>query len=61
MQGGSVTPVVALSVLGLLLGGSPHVISWGWFQITLANLVVIVLMIATFVAAMLVPFPKAKE
>lgn len=55
------TPVVALSVLGLLLGGSPHVISWGWFQITLANLVVIVLMIATFVAAMLVPFPKAKE
>lgn len=32
-------------------------IHWGWFQISVANLVVIILMIVTFVIALLVPFP----
>ena len=48
-------------VLGLLLNGRPYVISWGWFQITLANLVVILLMIAVFALAVLAPFPRGKQ
>ncbi len=48
-------------LLGLLLDGSPYVISWGWFQITLANLIVVVLMVITFVLALLLPFPKDRS
>jgi hypothetical protein len=48
----------AAAVLAVLLNGSPRVISWGWVQITLANLVVVILMVAVFVAALLLPFPK---
>ena len=32
-------------------------IHWGWFQISVANLLVICLMILTFVVALFVPFP----
>jgi hypothetical protein len=48
-------------ILGVLLNGSPHVVSWGWFQITLANLIVIVLMVAVFVAALVLPFPGGRK
>jgi hypothetical protein len=46
------------ALLGVLLDGTPDVISWGWFQITVANLIVIVLMVITFVLALVLPFPK---
>lgn len=38
-----------------------HYISWGWFQISLSNLIVIVLMTVTFVAALLLPFPGRRR
>jgi hypothetical protein len=53
-------------VLGALLGalvnlnGSGHYLQWGFIQISLANLVVIALMVIVFVLAILVPFPKRK-
>ncbi len=34
-----------------------HFIEWGWFQISLANLIVIILMLVIFVVALVVPFP----
>ncbi|HXY71493.1 MAG TPA: hypothetical protein VEM41_03030 [Actinomycetota bacterium] len=34
-----------------------HYVHWGWFQISTANLVVILLMIVVFVLALFVPFP----
>jgi hypothetical protein len=34
-----------------------HYISWGWFQISVANLVVILLMIVAFLVALFAPFP----
>lgn len=34
-----------------------HYIQWGWVQISVANFVVVLLMIITFVAALLIPFP----
>jgi hypothetical protein len=49
------------SVVAVLLNGSPHVISWGWVQITVANLVVIILMAVVFIAAVLLPFPRGTK
>lgn len=52
--------------LGALLGalvnlnGSGRYIHWGFIQISVANLVVIVLMVLVFVLAILLPFPKRK-
>jgi hypothetical protein len=34
---------------------------WHFFQMSVANLVVILLMIAVFVAAILIPFPKRRR
>jgi ubiquinol-cytochrome c reductase cytochrome b subunit len=38
------------------LNGNSHVVSWGFIQITVANLIVIILMLVVFVAALLIPF-----
>ncbi len=53
-------------ILGALLGalinlnGSGHYIHWGFIQLSVANFVVIVLMVAVFILAILLPFPKRK-
>ena len=39
------------------LDGLGHYIHWGVIDVSVANFVVIVLMIVTFVAALLLPFP----
>jgi hypothetical protein len=44
-----------------LLGGHAHFLHWGVIQISLANLIVIVLMLVVFAAAVLVPFPRSKD
>ena len=38
-----------------------HYVHWGVIQISVANLVVIGLMIVIFVAALLLPFPKGRR
>ena len=40
------------------LGGTGHYVHWGFIQISVANLVVIILMIVVFVLAILLPFPR---
>jgi ABC-type proline/glycine betaine transport system permease subunit len=40
------------------LGGSGHYIHWGFIQMSVANLIVILLMIVVFVLAIFLPFPK---
>jgi hypothetical protein len=35
-----------------------HVLSWGWFSIELANLLIILAMVVLFVVALLVPFGR---
>ena len=42
-----------------LLGGHAYFVHWGVVQISLANLIVIVLMVIFFALALLVPFPHA--
>lgn len=50
------------ALLGALinLNGSGRYIHWGFIQISVANFVVILLMVAVFVLAILLPFPKRK-
>ncbi len=38
-----------------------HYLHWGWIQISVANFIVIVLMVVTFVAALLVRFPGRRR
>jgi hypothetical protein len=38
-----------------------HYVHWGVIQLSVANLVVIGVMVALFVAALLLPFPKGRE
>ena len=42
-----------------LLGGHAYFVHWGVVQISLANLIVIVLMVLIFAVAVLVQFPHA--
>jgi len=37
-----------------------HYVHWGVIQISVANLIVIAIMIALFVAALFLPFPKGR-
>ncbi|MFJ1791935.1 hypothetical protein [Kitasatospora griseola] len=43
------------------LNGTGHYLHWGVVQISVANLVVIGLMVVLFLAALLLPFPKGKR
>lgn len=48
------------SLLGALinLGGTGHYVHWGFIQISVANLAVILLMVVVFVLAIVLPFPR---
>ena len=50
-------------VLGALinLNGSGRYVHWGFIQISVANLVVIILMVVVFLLAILLPFPRRKR
>jgi hypothetical protein len=54
--------VAIVSLLGSLinLNGNGRYIHWGFIQMSVANLVVIILMIAVFLLAVLLPFPRRK-
>lgn len=55
--------MILAALLGALinLNGSGRYIHWGFIQISWANFVVILLMIAVFILAILLPFPKRKR
>jgi len=38
-----------------------HYLHWGVIQISVANLVVIAVMVIIFIAALLLPFPKGRD
>ena len=52
---------VALVAAPVDLNHPGHYVHWGVVQISVANLVVIGIMIVLFVAALLLPFPKPKD
>ena len=43
------------------LNGRPRYMHSGWFLISVANLVVILVMLAIFALALVVPFPGSKK
>jgi hypothetical protein len=47
-------------MLAVGLNGSGYYIHWGFFQMSLANLIVIILMIVVFILAVLLPFPRGR-
>ena len=55
--------MILAALLGALinLNGNGHYIHWGFIQISWANFVVILLMVAVFILAILLPFPKRKR
>jgi hypothetical protein len=50
----------AISVSGALPDSAPY-LTWGWLSISVPNLIVILVMIALFVLAILLPFPKDRD
>ena len=54
--------MIVAALLGALvnLNGNGHYIHWGFIQLSVANFVVILLMIVVFVLAILLPFPRRK-
>lgn len=53
--------VATATVLAGRLDGTPTFVHWGVIQISAANLIVIILMLVVFVAALLLPFPKDRD
>lgn len=48
-------------MLAVGLNGTGYYIHWGFIQLSLANLIVIALMVLAFVVAIFVPFPGHKD
>ena len=57
----STTGLYGVGAIASILGGKPHYVHFGWFLISVANLVVIALMIVVFVLALVLPFPRERE
>lgn len=55
-----ILPAVMSRVLGSLvdLNNPGHYVHWGFIQLSVANLVLIALMVIVFVAAILIPFTR---
>ena len=47
-----------VQMASVVFAPSGHVLSWGWFSIELANLLIILAMVLLFVVALLVPFGR---
>jgi len=60
---GTVGMTATLALLGALINltGPGHFIDWGFIQLSVANFVVICLMVVTFVAAILLPLPSRRS
>jgi hypothetical protein len=54
---------VTTTILGAIfdLSQPAEYVRWHFFQMSVTNVVVILLMIAVFVAAILIPFPKRER
>lgn len=52
-------PVVLAALFDL--SDPAHYVHWHFFQMSVPNVIVILLMIAVFVAAILIPFPKRER
>lgn len=58
---GPISTVAVLLAAVFHLDGRPHYLHDGWFLISTANLVVVILMVAVFALAILIPFPRGRK
>jgi len=66
IEGGAMGSLLALAWSGILgaavnLDHPTTYFHWGWFSISVANLVVIAVMVVVFLLALFVPFPKGRR
>ena len=54
------SPTSAVAMASVDLNHTGHYVHWGVIQISVANLVVIGVMVLLFVLAVLLPFPKGR-
>lgn len=54
-------PIGGLAAAPINLNHPGHYVHWGVIQISVANLVMIVLMVVVFAAAIWLPFPKGRR
>jgi hypothetical protein len=54
------SPMTAAAMSAVDLNHTGHYVHWGVIQISVANLVVIAVMILIFLLALLLPFPKGR-
>jgi hypothetical protein len=54
------SPTLAATAAAVNLDKPGHYLHWGVIQISVANVIVILVMLALFVAALLLPFPKGR-
>ena len=57
MFGTHLTPVAA----PVDLNGRGRYLEWGFLQVSVANIVVVIVITAAFLAAVFLPFPKGRE
>lgn len=43
------------------LNGRGHYLHWGFVQVSAANVVIVAVILAVFVAALFLPFPKGRD
>jgi hypothetical protein len=53
-------PMLAATTAAVDLNKPGHYLHWGVIQISVANVIVILVMLALFIAALLLPFPKGR-
>ena len=60
-QPGDLLAAIRLVAALIDLNSRPHYLHSGWFLISVANLVVILAMIAVFLLALVIPFPRDRS
>jgi hypothetical protein len=50
-----------MDLLAAALDQPATYLEWGWLSISVPNLIVLMIMVVLFVAALLIPFPKDGE
>ncbi len=51
-----------MNVLGVSLDGpAQYWVIWNWIQVSIPNLIMIVIMLLLFIGALVLPFPKGRD
>lgn len=61
IENGAASMMIVLAIRALVnLNGPGHYLHWGFIQLSVANAILIALMVVVFVGAILIPFRRGK-